>query len=154
MARPAGLEPATPGLEGRCSIHLSYGRTRRHGRHYLREYGLEWMWSVGSTALLLRPSRVIAQNRPIREVWLMGTRTRHRDAAMWIPTSDLPTTSPWMCLPRSRGHLGGVGVEPSRRVAEIPGADDVVALEHRPRLVAGELHRDALGHAGALEVAH
>ncbi len=29
VARPAGIEPATPGLEGRCSIRLSYGRLSR-----------------------------------------------------------------------------------------------------------------------------
>ena len=28
LARPAGLEPAAPSLEGSCSIQLSYGRAR------------------------------------------------------------------------------------------------------------------------------
>ncbi len=28
LVRPEGLEPSTPCLEGRCSIHLSYGRIR------------------------------------------------------------------------------------------------------------------------------
>jgi hypothetical protein len=29
MVRPAGIEPATAGLEGRCSIRLSYGRLKK-----------------------------------------------------------------------------------------------------------------------------
>ena len=51
MARSAGLEPATLGLEGRCSIQLSYERT------------LIKKWS-GQTDLNRRPSAPKADALP------------------------------------------------------------------------------------------
>ena len=39
MARLAGLEPATLGLEGRCSIQMSYRRTYRFQSFYINGRG-------------------------------------------------------------------------------------------------------------------
>src|SRR5207244_4067185 len=36
VARPAGLKPAAPSLEGSCSIHLSYGRVTGRDGEVLR----------------------------------------------------------------------------------------------------------------------
>src|SRR5439155_20442495 len=49
---------------------------------------------------------------------------------------------------------GGCGVDLARRVAEVAAGRDVVPLEHRPRLVAGQLLRHALRNTRAHEVAH
>ncbi len=59
MARPAGLEPATYGLEGRCSIQLSYERIAVTYLAFLKMVGVEGfepptLWSQTRCATKLR----------------------------------------------------------------------------------------------------
>ena len=51
MARPAGLEPATYGLEGRCTIQLCYGRRVRSIPPL--NTGAKWERWVGTQAAVL-----------------------------------------------------------------------------------------------------
>lgn len=64
LARPAGLEPATLGLEGRCSIRLSYGRIRFHKMVGVERFELPTHCSQSSCATRLRytPTGLISLN--------------------------------------------------------------------------------------------
>ena len=52
MARPAGFEPATPCLEGTCSIQLSYGRWRGYAG-FLPAKGARYKGRRNAGALVL-----------------------------------------------------------------------------------------------------
>jgi len=47
VIRPEGLEPSTPCLEGRCSIHLSYGRAQVIYDHLVESWKVSSMLVQG-----------------------------------------------------------------------------------------------------------
>jgi hypothetical protein len=79
LARPAGLEPAAPSLEGSCSIQLSYGRT---------------------CPILTEPGAAVTVGRESGST--PAPRTLATVHASRTPTDTRPPYSPHRSIPRDR----------------------------------------------------
>ena len=77
MVRPVGFEPTTHGLEGRCSIRLSYGRSNPNNLKQIP--GL-------NTSTILPENKIIGRGREIRTPDILLPKQARYQTALYPDT--------------------------------------------------------------------
>ena len=120
LARPPRLERGTPGLEGRCSIQLSYGRTKRTCQCSKPQDQPEHRPILRTASPSSRIGTVIAPCAPLRPAYPRARRhgpTGRVSARVpgAVPVPEHPPRDHHRALPLQGRGLRGGGRHPDRR---------------------------------------